>query len=93
MKIGIFQNAHGEWIIGKDAQNGGVCETKEQAEQVLALHNKYKGKKVKFDLGNSTIVEGKVSEVGVTCGTNESNLYVRYKRGLYKRAENECVLI
>jgi hypothetical protein len=93
MKIGIFQNAQGEWIVGKDAQNGGVCESKEQAEQVLALHNKYQGKKVKFDLGDGTVVEGKVSEVGVTCGTNESNLYVRYKRGLYKRAENECVLI
>ncbi len=93
MKLGIFQNNNGEWIVGKDVQNGACCETKEIAEQLLALHNKYHGKTVSFDLGNGTIVEGKVTEVGVNYPDLDNNLYIRYKSGLYKRAEDECTVV
>lgn len=88
MKVGIFQNERGEWIIGKDAQNGGVCDTKERAEELLALHNKYYGKQVSFDLG-----VGKVSEVGITSDTGERNLYIRFNNAKWKRTEAECQLI
>ena len=93
MKIGIFQNNRGEWIVGKDAENGACCETKEIAELLLALHNKYHGKTVSFNLGNGTIVQGKVAEVSVDQPDLDHNLYIRYKSGLYKRAELECTVV
>ena len=72
-------------------KNGACCETKELAEQLLALHNKYYGKRVSFDLGNGTIVEGKVTEVGIT-ESNVNNLYIRYKNAKWKRLESECTI-
>lgn len=93
MKLGIFQNNRGEWIVGKDAENGACCETKEIAEHLLALHNKYHGKTVSFNLGNGTVVEGRVAEVGVEQPDLDHNLYIRYKGGLYKRAELECTIV
>ena len=39
-KLGVFYNGK-EWIMGTDVNNGACCETKEIAEQLLALHNKY----------------------------------------------------
>jgi hypothetical protein len=89
-KLGVFQNKNGEWIVGPDAENGGVCETKELAEQLLALHNKYYGKQVSFDLGVGKVVEvGLVHEEDVIV----PNLYIRFKNAKWKRAEAECTLI
>jgi hypothetical protein len=93
MKLDIFQNAHGEWIVGKDAENGACCETKEIAEQLLALHNKYQDKRVSFDLGDGTIAEGKVVEVGIACETRAESLYIRYKNAKWKRLVSECNIV
>lgn len=89
-KLGVFQNKNGEWIVGPDVENGGVCETKELAEQLLALYNKYYGKQVSFDLG-----VGKVVEVGLAHEATGivPNLYIRFKNAKWKRAEAECALI
>ena len=89
-KLGVFQNKYGEWIVGPDAENGGVCETKELAEQLLALHNKYYGKQVSFDLG-----VGKVTEVGLAHEDEGivPNLYIRFRNAKWKRAEVECKLV
>lgn len=89
-KLGVFQNKNGEWIVGPDAENGGICETKELAEQLLALHNKYYGKQVLFDLG-----VGKVAEVGLAHEEEGivPNLYIRFKNAKWKRAEVDCQLV
>ena len=89
-KLGVFQNKNGEWIVGPDAENGGVCETKELAEQLLALHNKYYGKQVSFDLG-----VGKVVEVGLAHEEEGivPHLYIRLNRSIYMREEVECQLV
>lgn len=87
-KLGVFQNKRGEWLVGPDAENGGICETKERAEELLALHNKYYGKQVSFDLG-----VGKVSEVGIISDTGEHNLYIRFNNAKWKRTETECKLL
>jgi hypothetical protein len=89
-KLGVFQTKTGEWIVGPDAENGGVCETEELAEQLLALHNKYYGKQVSFDLGI-----GKVVEVGLahTKTGIVPNLYISFKNSKWNRTEAECQLI
>ena len=87
-KLGVFQNKYGEWIVGPNAETGGVCETKERAEELLALHNKYYGKQVSFDLG-----VGKVTGVGIIRDTGEHNLYIRFNNAKWERAEVECQLV
>ena len=52
-KLGVFYNGK-EWIMGTDVNNGTCCETKEIAEQLLALHNKYYYKKTTFTLKGET---------------------------------------
>lgn len=96
-RIGIFQNAKGEWIVGKDVNNGGVCDTREHAEQLLALHKKYYWKRVQFTLKGKPVV-GRVTEVGLTWVTRdgsivEPNLYIRYKFGKYKVPEVDCTIV
>jgi hypothetical protein len=95
-KLGVFQNSKGEWIMGTDVNNGACCETKEVAEQLLALHNKYYYKKVNFTLKGEK-VEGRITEVGLHHVNNtlevEPWVYVRYKNAKYRMPEADCTLI
>lgn len=94
-KLGVFYNGK-EWIMGTDVNNGTCCETKEIAEQLLALHNKYYYKKATFTLKGET-VEGRVTEVGLLHVNNtlevEPLVYIRYKNAKYRMPKADCVLI
>ena len=95
-KLGVFYNGR-EWIMGTDVNNGACCETKEIAEQLLALHNKYYYKKVNFTL-NGESVEGRVTCTSLTRIAKDSlevepYLFVRYKNARYRVPEASCVLI
>lgn len=93
-KLGVFYNGK-EWIVGTDVNNGACCETKEIAEQLLALHNKYYGKQVLCDLGEPYYAIGKVVEVGLA-HTDDGlvpNLYIRHKRAKWRVKEADCELI
>ena len=82
--------------MGTDVNNGACCETKEIAEQLLALHNKYYYKKVNFTL-KGDVVEGRVTNVGLLHVNNtlevEPWVYVRYKNAKYRMPEADCTLI
>jgi hypothetical protein len=93
-KLGVFYNGK-EWIMGTDVNNGACCETKEIAEQLLALHNKYYSKQVLCDLGEPYYVIGKVVEVGLAHTDNGlvPNLYIRHKRAKWIRPADECELL
>lgn len=93
-KLDVFYNGK-EWIVGTDVNNGACCETKEIAEQLLALHNKYYGKQVLCDLGEPYYVIGKVVEVGLAHTDNGlvPNLYIRHKRAKWIRPADECKLL
>jgi hypothetical protein len=94
-KLGVFYNGK-EWIMGTDVNNGACCETKEIAEQLLALHNKYYYKKVNFTL-KGDVVEGRVTNVSLLHVNNTLNVepwvYVRYKNAKYRMPEADCTLI
>ena len=97
-KLGVFYNGK-EWIMGTDVNNGTCCETKEIAEQLLALYNKYYYKKATFILKGETgeTVEGRVTAVWLLHVNNtlevEPFVYIRYKNAKYRMPEADCVLI
>jgi hypothetical protein len=94
-KLGVFFNGK-EWIMGTDVDNGACCETKEIADQLLALHNKYYYKKVNFTLKGEK-VEGRVTEVSLLHVNKtlevEPWVFVRYKNAKYRMPEASCTLI
>ena len=95
-KLGVFYNGK-EWIMGTDVNNGACCETKEIAEQLLALHNRYYYKKVNFTLKGET-VEGRVTEVGLVHVNEqpievEPYVFIRYKNAKWRVKEADCKLI
>ena len=95
-KLGVFYNGR-YWLMGEDEHNGACCETKEIAEQLLTLHNKYYYKKVKFTFKGER-VEGRVTECGLLYVKEdpievEPTLYIRYKNGKWRVKEADCELI